>query len=83
MPLLEHRREDCGLDLATARTLVAFALSPAWSEYWASKALDWVEDGVWDDDIADALRRCSQDKRYSQRTRHRAYRQVETKNEGH
>jgi hypothetical protein len=48
----------------------------AWSDWWASKALDWVDQGVWSDGVADALRRCSVDRLYSQETRHRAWRYI-------
>lgn len=75
LPLLEHPRADSGLDGATARQLVAYGAT-AWSDWWASKALDWVDNGVWGEDVAEALRCAAGDKRYSQSTRHRAWRHV-------
>lgn len=76
MPLLEAQRVDAPLDDHTAARLVAFALSPGWSEYWARKALDWVDAGVMSDAVVEALKRLSQDERCDQSTRHRAWRQV-------
>jgi len=70
--LLEGPRRDAGLDGETERLLVAYGAT-AWSDWWASKALDWVEQGVWSEDVADALRQCSTNKTYSQHTRHRAW----------
>ena len=37
------------------------------------KGLDWVEGGVWNEDVAGALRSCAQNSAFSQRTRHRAW----------
>lgn len=75
LPLLERPRVESALDDAAARRLVAFGLT-AWSDWWASKALDWVDQGVWDDAVAEALGRAAQDQTYSQATRHRAWRYV-------
>jgi hypothetical protein len=76
MPLLEKQRSASGLDDDTAARLVAFACEPPWSDHWASCALDWVDDGVLSGEVAEALARVAQDKRYSQRTRHRAWHHV-------
>jgi hypothetical protein len=76
MPLLEAQRVDAHLDDDAAARLVAFALSPGWSEYWARRALDWVDSGVMSDEVVEALKRVSQDKRFDQSTRHRAWRHV-------
>lgn len=75
LPLLERPRGEAELDDATARRLVAYGAT-AWSDWWASKALDWVDQGVWDDAVAEALGRTAQDKTYSQATRHRAWRYI-------
>jgi hypothetical protein len=45
---------------------------------WADKALDWVDQGVWSDEVAEALRRCSANQLYSQHTRHRAWRYIKS-----
>lgn len=63
--------EKPGLDEAGEETLVAFALA-AWSDHWASSALDWVDQGVWSDEIAAAVAAAVENKNYSQATRHRA-----------
>ena len=76
MPFLEAPRVDAYLDDDTAARLVAFALSPGWSEYWAKRALDWVDGGVMSDAVVEALKLVSQDKRFDQSTRHRAWRHV-------
>jgi hypothetical protein len=75
LPLLEGPRRDAGLDDETERLLVAYGAT-AWSDWWASKALDWVDEGVWDEKVAEALHRCSQNQTYSQQTRHRAWRHI-------
>lgn len=62
---LEQPRTASRLDEAAATSLVEYALASR-SEWWASKALDWVDQGVWTDDVAAAARRVSQDKTYSQ-----------------
>lgn len=71
LPLLEKPRTHAGLTDDEAAALVAFGTT-AWSDHWASKALDWVDQGVWSDDVATALRLCAENKAYSQATRHRA-----------
>jgi hypothetical protein len=76
MPLLEAQRVDTHLDDDAAARLVAFALSPGWSEHWARRALDWVDAGVTSDAVVEALKRVAQDKRFDQSTRHRAWRHV-------
>jgi len=75
LPLLEHPRIESGLADADARRLVAYGAT-AWSDWWASKALDWVEQGVSGDEVTEALRQCSQNKAYTQSTRHRAWQHV-------
>jgi kynurenine formamidase len=71
LPLLEMRRADADLTDDEAQALVAF--TTAWSDHWASSALDWVDQGVWSEDVAAALRLCAKNKTYSQATRHRAW----------
>ena len=78
LPLLESPPDQSGLDDDTATRLVAYG-AVAWSDWWASKALDWAEAGVWSDEVADALQRTAQDRTYSQETRHRAWRLVKSK----
>lgn len=75
LPLLKSPREDAELDEAAAQRLVAYGAT-AWSDWWASKALDWVDQGVWSEEVAEALRSCAQNKLYSQGTRHRAWHYV-------
>lgn len=75
LPLLEKPRSDTGLTDDEARRLVGYGAT-AWSDWWASRALDWVDQGVRGDEVAEALRRCSRDKTCSQETRHRAWRHV-------
>jgi hypothetical protein len=75
LPLLERPRAEAGLTDEEAAALVAFAAT-AWSDHWASSALDWVDQGVWSQVVADALRQTVQDLTYSQHTRHRAWRYV-------
>ena len=73
LPMLEHPRSESELDASTSIRLVAFALT-SWSDWWASNALNWVDQGVMADQVTEALRSCAQDGRYSQQTRHRAWR---------
>jgi hypothetical protein len=73
--LLEHARADADLTNDEAQALVAFGLT-AWSDHWASAALDWVDQGVCAESIEAALRLCAENKTYSQGTRHRARRLV-------
>ena len=75
LPLLEGPHDASGLDDDMATRLVAYG-AVAWSDWWASKALDWAEAGVWSDEVAEALQRTAQDKTFSQETRHRAWRLV-------
>lgn len=72
LPLLEAARTASGLSDVEAAELVAFGAT-AWSDHWASTALDWVDQGVWDEDVAAALRLCADNETYAQRTRHRAW----------
>lgn len=75
LPLLEHPRSDASIDELLAARLVAFGAN-SWSDWWASKALDWVDQGVWSAEVSSALKRCAADTRYSQITRDRAWRHV-------
>lgn len=75
--LLENPRVDLPtVDDAIAARLVAYTLGGPWGDHWASAALDWIDQGVWSEDVAAALTGVSHDKRYSQRTRHRAWRYI-------
>ena len=75
LPLLEKPRAHADLTDEEAAALVAYGAT-AWSDHWASTALDWVDQGVWSEEVAEALRRTAQDKTYSQETRHRAWRYI-------
>ena len=79
MPMLvdlEAPRFQSSLDEETAVALVRWALTRS-TDYWADKALDWVEfGGVPAEPVADALRECSDDKRKPQPLRHRALRSL-------
>jgi hypothetical protein len=72
LPLLEGPRTKAGLTASEEQALVAFGAT-AWSDHWASAALDWVDQGVWSDEVATALRHCAENTTYSQVTRHRAW----------
>ena len=74
---LEHPRAAAPLDQETAAELVAYALT-SWSDWWASKALDWVDQGVHSAAVLAALDQTARDQRYSQATRHRAWRMVKS-----
>jgi hypothetical protein len=76
MPLLEQRRSLTDLDEASARSLVEFVVCRPWPDYWVLRAMDWLDDGIWSEAIEDALRSISQNKDFSQETRHRAWRYV-------
>jgi hypothetical protein len=80
MPLLEGTLSESGLDRDTAVRLVEFVVSLPWPDHWVSRALDWVDEGLWTDAIRDALQPISQDKNFSQQTRHRAWRYVKPRN---
>ena len=75
LPLLENPRSEAGLTDGEAAALIAFGAT-AWSDHWAGAALDWVDQGVWSDEVLQALRSTAQDKTYSQATRHRAWRYI-------
>jgi hypothetical protein len=77
LPLLEGPVAESGLANDVACRLVAYGAT-AWSDWWASKALDWVDAGVWDEQVADALRSAAQNQTYSQTTRHRARRYIKS-----
>jgi hypothetical protein len=81
MPLLERRRAESGLDDKTAARLVEEVVCRPWSDYWVGFALDWIDTGIWSDKIADGLRAITQDKQFSQATRHRAWRYAKTESE--
>lgn len=82
VPLLVHLefpRVSSDLDDQTATALVSYALT-GFSDYWAERALDWVEAGdVPAEQVAEALRACidtdASKKRWPQSLRHRAPRQ--------
>ena len=76
MPLLEGSLADSGLDRGAAVRLVEFVVGLPWQDYWVALALNWIDDGVWSDAIGEALAPISQDKMFSQRTRHHAWRYV-------
>jgi hypothetical protein len=78
LPLLERSRSESELDAATSIRLVAFGLT-SWSDWWASHALNWVDQGVMADQVTEALRLCAQNDRYSQQTRHRAWRYLKAR----
>ena len=65
MPLLERSRTQSGLDDETATRLVAFVFELPWPDYWVSRALDWIDDGVPADGLDEQIRKVSQDKAYS------------------
>lgn len=71
LPLLEAPRAAAPLDDIEAARLVAYGLR-SWSDWWASKALDWVDEGVWNEHVVAALVECRENKEFSQNTRHRA-----------
>jgi hypothetical protein len=55
------------------RRLIEFALSSE-ADYWASLAVDWLEQGVpINGQIANAINSMVEEKRTSQKTRHRAF----------
>jgi len=81
LPLLERPRSESGLDDATAVRLVEEVVCRPWSDYWVGHALDWIDANTWSDTIGEALRVVSQDKQFSQKTRHRAWRHVKPRRE--
>ncbi|MGB3676043.1 MAG: hypothetical protein WA988_16550 [Candidatus Nanopelagicales bacterium] len=68
---LEGSPGESNLSAAEAAGLVEYALRHG-SEWWASHAIDWVDQGACNDAVAVALRAVTVDKRFSQRLRHRA-----------
>ena len=81
LPLLERSADDVlisspdlGVDPSVLSALVCFAVT-AWSDYWRSLALDWLEAG-WPLDSATsaALATAKDSHQFSQATRHRAAR---------
>jgi hypothetical protein len=72
---MERPQAEAGLTDEEAPALVAFAATAS-SDHWARSALDWVDQGLWSQVVADALRQTAQDMTYSQQTRHRAWRYV-------
>ena len=73
LSVLEHPRDDSGLDDAAAARLVEFVVCRPGSDEGIRHALDWIDCGVWSGRIADALRLISQDLSFSKLTRHRAW----------
>ena len=67
-PPHEGPRSESGLDNTTAAALVAYG-ARAWSDWWASEAIDWVDQGVWDGTVAQAPRDCSQGQPVTPRAR--------------
>ncbi len=55
LPILERLWSGSGLDDEEARHLVVYGT--AWPHWWASKALDWVDQGVWGGDVASSSER--------------------------
>jgi hypothetical protein len=79
LPVLERSADDVlsaspelRADRSVLTALVCFALT-AWSDYWRSLALDWLEAG-WplDATTSDALATAKDSPQFSQTTRHRA-----------
>jgi hypothetical protein len=79
LPVLERSADDVlfsspelRADRSVLTALVCFALT-AWSDYWRSLALDWLEAG-WplDTTTSDALATAKDSPQFSQTTRHRA-----------
>jgi hypothetical protein len=79
LPVLEHSADDVlsespelRADRSVLSALVCFALT-AWSDYWRSLALDWLEAG-WPLDTAtsESLATATDSPQFSQTTRHRA-----------
>jgi hypothetical protein len=79
LPVLERNADEVlsaapvvRADRSVLTALVCFALT-AWSDYWRSLALDWLEAG-WPLDITtrEALARAKDSPKFSQTTRHRA-----------
>ena len=81
MPLLEGSISESGLDSDAATRLVEFVVRGPWPDYWVSRALGWVDEGLWSDAIGDALQSISQDKSFSQQTRHRAWARIKPRGE--
>lgn len=75
LPMLEKPRADVDLTDEEAAALVTYGAT-AWSDHWASTASDWVDQGVWSQGVAEALRRTAKNEACSQRTRQRAWRYV-------
>ncbi len=73
--MLEQPYADSRVDFDSQREALLLGLSSIWpSDYWPSRALDWVESGFRiDDEIAEALMGASKRASYSQAFRHRAF----------
>ncbi|GIE24854.1 hypothetical protein Ahu01nite_079560 [Winogradskya humida] len=82
LPLLERPFREVEAEV-TART--SFEPDPPWlelitmalrwpTEYWADRALDWIEGGYANDELSSVLDETSQLPTRSQRFRHRALR---------
>jgi hypothetical protein len=62
------------VERVSLRDLVIFALTGPLKCGWGAHAVSWIEAGFsMDDEIASALERVAQDKRFPQRVRHRAF----------
>jgi hypothetical protein len=62
------------VERVSLRDLIIFALTGPLKWGWGAHAVSWIEAGFsMDDEIASALERVAQDKRFPQRGRHRAF----------
>lgn len=76
VPLLvrtEGPLADSDLSAADAAALVSYSLGNG-SDWWANRAMDWIEQGIPSADVKDALDHAVDDDRLPQMTRHRALR---------
>jgi aminoglycoside phosphotransferase len=73
LPLLEAPLADSGLDEEAAVRLVESVVCQPLADEWVSRALKWIDDGVWSDSISRALVSISQDLSFSPLTRHLAW----------
>ncbi len=75
-PLIEAKELISSLNIEPFpfRRLIEFAVSSD-ADYWAKLAVDWLEQGIpVDEKIAKAISLMIEEKRTSQKTRHRAFR---------
>ena len=69
----EQLISSLGFEPFPFRRLIEFAISSE-SDYWASLAVDWLEQGVpLNEKVANAINLMVEEKRASQKTRHRAF----------